>query len=80
MKKKKKPTTCYACGGAFQEGETTFTADFVSGVVVVRNVPALICSQCGTEWIDDKIADKIERIVDNAKEKHSVVEVMSLSA
>lgn len=80
MKKTKKPTTCYACGGTFEDGETTFTADFGSGVVVVRNVPAWICSQCGMEWIDDKIADKIERIVDDAKEKHSVVEVMSLSA
>ncbi|SHG33609.1 YgiT-type zinc finger domain-containing protein [Fodinibius roseus] len=71
---------CYACGGTLEQGETTFTADFGSGVVVVRNVPATVCSQCGMEWIDDDAAEKIEKIVKDAKEKHSVVEVMSLPA
>jgi len=49
-------------------------------VVVVRNVPAMICSQCGMEWIDDQHAEKIETIVNEAKTKHSEVEVMSLPA
>ena len=47
---------------------------------MIRNVPATVCSQCGMEWLDDMITDKIEVIVKEAKEKHSVVEVMSLSA
>jgi len=59
-------------------GETTFTVDFGSGVVVVRNVPATVCSQCGMEWIDDKAAAKIETIVKEAKNKQSEIEVMSL--
>lgn len=63
-----------------EQGETTFTVDFGSGVVVVRNVPAMVCSQCGMEWINDDAAEKIENIVKDAKEKHSVVEVMSLTA
>lgn len=62
-----------------EQGETTFTVDFGSGVVVVRNVPATVCSQCGMEWIDDDIAAKVEVIVKEAKNRHSVVEVMSLS-
>ena len=60
-----------------KQGETTITVDFGSGVVVIRNVPATICSQCGMEWVDDKYAVKIEQIVKKAKSKHSVVEVMS---
>ena len=80
MKPEKQSQTCYACGGTLEKGETTFTADFGSGVVVVRNVPATVCSQCGMEWIDDDMAAKIEGIVEDAKSKHSVVEVLSLSA
>lgn len=72
--------SCSACGGILEQGETTFTADFGSGVVVVRNVPATVCSQCGMEWIDDKAAGEIETIVREAKSKHREVEVMSLSA
>ena len=82
MKDKKLNTKdmCPSCGGSLEEGETTFTVDFGSGVVVIRNVPATICSQCGMEWLDDAITDKIEAIVKEAKEKHRIVEVMSLSA
>lgn len=80
MKTDTKQGKCPQCGGSMELGETTFTADFGSGVVVVRNVPATICNQCGKEWIDDKQAEKIEAIVQDAKEKHSFVEVMSLPA
>lgn len=80
MKTKSQPQICYACGGTMEKGETTFTVDFGTGVVVVRNVPATVCSQCGMEWIDDDITARIEAIVDDAKEKHSMIEVMSLSA
>ena len=72
--------TCVMCGGSVEQGETTFTVDFGTGVVVIRNVPAAICSQCGADWIDDNTAARIETIVKEAKEKHSFVEVMSLSA
>jgi YgiT-type zinc finger domain-containing protein len=78
-----KPETrpaCPRCSGNLEEGETTFTVDFGTGVVVVRNVPATICSLCGMEWLDDITTDKIEVIVKEAKKKQSVVEVMSLSA
>lgn len=80
MNIKNKHQVCFACGGSLEAGKTTFTADFGSGVVVVRNVPATVCSQCGMEWIDDDAAAKIEKIVKEAKNKQSVVEVLSLSA
>lgn len=79
MKKDKQSNKCVECGGTFEPGETTFTADFGSGVVVIRNVPAMVCTQCGAEWINDKEAARIESIVEEAKKKRSVVEVMSLS-
>jgi len=77
MKVKQKPESCFVCTGTRKYGETTFTVDFGSGVVV-RNVPATVCSQCGMEWIDDKAAAKIETIVKEAKNKQSEIEVMSL--
>jgi YgiT-type zinc finger domain-containing protein len=80
MRKNNPAQNCYACGGTMKKGETTFTTDFGSGVVVVRNVPATVCSQCGMEWINDNTAAKIETIVKDAKDKHSTVEIMSLSA
>jgi YgiT-type zinc finger domain-containing protein len=67
------------CGGSKIEGTTTFFADLGSGVVVIRHVPALICDQCGADWIEDSIAETIEKIVEDVREKGSVIEMKEFS-
>lgn len=79
MKTNTFPASCPLCGGEKQAGKTTFTVDLGFGVVVVREVPATVCSQCGADWIDDTIAEKLEKIVDAARERHNLVEVTTLS-
>ena len=67
---------CPICrGGKRQPGSTTFTVDLGFGVIVVRDVPAQVCDLCGTDWIEDETAETLERIVDQARAKHPVVEV-----
>ena len=67
---------CPVCRGVTrQQGTTTFTVDLGFGVVVVRGVPAQVCDLCGADWIEDKTAAKLERIVERAREKHPAVEV-----
>jgi YgiT-type zinc finger domain-containing protein len=78
MNKKKSPDLCPLCGGDRKPGTTTFTADLGSGVVVVRKVPAAVCSQCGADWIDDSIAKRIEKIVEEARKKRLEIEVTSM--
>ena len=66
---------CPLCGGEKQPGTTTFAVDLTFGVVVVRDVPALVCTQCGATWIDDPVAAKLESIVAEARRKQALVEV-----
>lgn len=66
------------CGGHKEAGHTTFSVDLGDGLVVVRHVPALICNQCGEEWIDNKIAQQLEEIVLEARQKKHQLEVLSL--
>ena len=80
MRAKQLPNRCPLCGGDKKKGKTTFTAELGFGVVVVRDVPATVCSQCGEDWINDTIASKLERIVNDARRKHHIVEVTKLSA
>ncbi len=70
--------TCPICGGKKNSGTTTFTADIGTGVVVVRRVRALICAQCGEEWIDDETARLLEGIVEEARRNRREVEVTVL--
>ena len=79
MKTKESADLCALCGGTKEPGTTTFTAELGFGVVVVRNVPATVCSQCGADWIDDEIAAHIETIVQDARKKHRQVEVTAFA-
>jgi YgiT-type zinc finger domain-containing protein len=79
MELKESPDRCPLCGGSKKPGRTTFTVDLGFGVVVVREVPASVCSQCRADWIDDSIASKLEEIVNDARQKHHFVEVTTLS-
>jgi YgiT-type zinc finger domain-containing protein len=68
---------CPVCEGNKIEGKTTYTVELGYGVVVVRNVPAKVCAQCGEEWIESSVARSLENIVLNAKSNHSLVEVVA---
>ena len=69
---------CPVCGGGKTAGRTTYSVDLGFGVVVVRNVPATVCSQCGEEWIGADIARELERLVNEARQNRHEVEVVSL--
>jgi YgiT-type zinc finger domain-containing protein len=68
---------CPICGGTIEKGTTTYTADLDFGLVVVRQVPAEVCNQCGEEWIDPEVASKLENTIDQAREKGAEIEVFS---
>ncbi len=71
--------TCPLCGGTKKSGTTTFTVDGKETLVVIRNVPAIICSLCGNEWLSDEVAANVENIVDEAKNKKHLFEVTQYS-
>lgn len=58
---------CRLCKGFISKGVTTITVGLGFGVVVIRRVPATVCSQCGEEWLDDATSAKVEEIVNAAK-------------
>ena len=67
--------SCPLCGGEKTTGKTTFTVDLKFGIVVIREVPALVCDQCGEAWFEDSVAKQLEHVVSEARIKHPVVEV-----
>ena len=70
---------CGICGGDRKESTTTFTVDYGTGIVVVRNVPAHVCGQCGEEWIPDDVAARLERIAQGARDQKRQVEVIDFA-
>ena len=54
---------CFMCKGVVQDGVSTFTADMGGCIVVIKNVPSSICSQCGEASYSDGVAQRLEQIV-----------------
>ena len=71
---------CPLCKGKKVPGTTTFTVDLGYGILVVRDVPALVCSQCGTDWIVNDVAANLEDVVENARMTRRQVEVTAYAA
>ena len=69
---------CALCGGQKEAARTIFAVDLGRGVLVVRNVPALVCAQCGEEWIGDDVAAKLEALAEDARQRGTEVEVITL--
>jgi len=70
---------CAVCGGPRATGKTLFATELAGGVLVVRDVPALVCQQCGEEWIPDEVAARLETLVVDARRRHVQLEVVTLS-
>jgi len=70
---------CAICGGTVTTGTTMVSVDTGQGVVVVRGVPARICGQCGEDWLTDRSAKQVEKIVERAKREKTQIEVVAMA-
>jgi len=55
--------TCFMCKGNVMDGFSTFTTDMGDCIVVIKNVPSRVCSQCGEASYSDEVARRLEQIV-----------------
>jgi YgiT-type zinc finger domain-containing protein len=58
---------CPLCKSKMNEGTTVLT--FKMGdeqILIIKDVPALICEQCGEEYIDLQISKNVEKQVNKA--------------
>lgn len=55
--------TCFFCKGQTEERLTKYIVDLGNVVVIVKNVPARVCQQCGEVTFSDAVVTKLERIV-----------------
>ncbi|MFZ1290137.1 MAG: YgiT-type zinc finger protein [Melioribacteraceae bacterium] len=58
---------CIYCKSKMKKGKTALTFQMTDDrIIVVKDVPASICAECGEESIDIKNAKIVERIVEKA--------------
>ncbi|WP_300379925.1 type II toxin-antitoxin system MqsA family antitoxin [Clostridium sp.] len=55
---------CVMCKGKLIEGKVNHIVDINGHIIIIKNVPANICTQCGEYYIDNKTALVLEELID----------------
>lgn len=50
---------CAFCGAEATPGTTTITLERDGATIVFRNVPAIVCGQCGEPWLAADVTDSL---------------------
>lgn len=54
---------CIECGHNLGNKPKTYVANLDTCVIIIKNVPAMVCEHCGEVYYSDEVARKIEKIV-----------------
>jgi YgiT-type zinc finger domain-containing protein len=56
--------TCFRCKGDTQQKFKTHAVTLDKCVIIIKNVPALVCEQCGETYFTDDVMQSLEVIID----------------
>jgi len=55
---------CGLCKAEMEEKKVSYTEDIDQCTVVIRRVPAYVCTECGNTWYSGTVIAELEKIVD----------------
>ena len=68
---------CMFCKNkTYTESTTTHVVNYQNCIIIIRNVPCLEYDQCGEKYYTDEVAEKLERLVNSAKQLMQEISVV----
>ena len=72
---------CVICRtGETQAGKSTVTLQRDNTVVVIKDVPAEVCQNCGEYYLGDQVAQQVYAQAEGAVQRHVEVEIVRFAA
>lgn len=72
---------CVICKqGEAKPGQTLITLDRDGTIIVFKSVPAQVCQNCGEEYVDDAITEKLLKQAEEAAQSGIQVDVRNYAA
>ena len=72
---------CLICKtGTTKEGTTTVTLEREETVVVIKDVPAHVCDNCGEYYLTEEVSKRIYALAEEAVQRKVQVEVLHYAA
>ena len=68
---------CIMCKGNIESGLINHIVDLDGHIIIIKNVPAQVCKQCGESFLEHNVALKVQNLLDNYSD--SKVEVLIIN-
>ena len=73
--------TCVICkNGETSPGKTTVTLERGGAVILLKEVPALICENCGEYYLDEDVTGKVLALAEQALKNGTELEIRRYAA
>lgn len=67
---------CFMCKGNLEEKKVNYVVD-LEDTIIIKGVPAKVCTQYGEQYFDDETAKNIEKIVNQLKQLATEVTIVN---
>lgn len=67
---------CIMCKGDLEDKLTNFIADLGNCIIIVKDVPSQVCSQCGEVSYSHDVAIQLEKITNKLKDAMTEVAIV----
>lgn len=68
---------CFMCKGHMKSGTVNHIVDINGSIIIVKNVPANVCKQCGEAFFDHEIVKRLEAIVEQTRQSKAEITVIN---
>ena len=75
------PMTCQICKvGTMEKGRVTVTLERGERIIVIKNVPAKVCDNCGEYVLEESVTNELMDLAGQAIAKNAEIEVLQYAA
>jgi len=68
---------CFMCKGEVIEKKVNYMVDLENTIIIIKGVPAKVCTQCGEQYFEDETSENIENIVNKLKDLSTEVTIIN---
>ena len=70
---------CFMCKGKLEEKNTTFMVELDNCFIIIKNVPSLVCEQCGEVLYSNEVSKQLEKLVNAVRNSITEITIINYS-
>ena len=70
---------CFMCKGKLEEKNTTFMVELDNCIIIIKNVPSLVCEQCGEVLYSNEVSKQLETLVNAVRNSITEITIINYS-